>query len=302
MTVISTGNHPKALWEGMRRWWGREYDKHPKFHTAMFEVIGSKKAYEEDAEVTGFGLAPVKTQGGSISFDSETQGTVTKYTHVAYALGWIATFEEQQDCLYEVVGRRRTTALAFSMETTRQIVASNFFNRGFNSLYTYGDAKEAFATDHPTVDGTQSNELNPSADFSEATLEDLLIQVMNAKNSRGLNIVLRPNDLVIPTALAFEATRVLKSEYQNDTANNAVNAIRTMGLLGKAPIVNPYLTDSDAYFVKTNCPNGAIFMNRQEMMFDQDNDFNTKNAKAASYMRFSVGHTDFRGYYASAGI
>ena len=222
MTVISTGNHPKALWEGMRRWWGREYNKYPKFHSTIFEVAGSKKAYEEDAEVTGFGLAPVKSQGGSISFDSETQGTVTKYTHVAYALGWVATFEEQQDNLYEIVGRRRTTALAFSMETTRQIVAANFFNRGFNSSYVFGDSKEAFATDHPTVDGTQSNELDPSADFSEATLEDLIIQIMNAKNSRGLNIALRPVDLVIPTALAFEATRVLKSELQSGTANNDV--------------------------------------------------------------------------------
>jgi hypothetical protein len=299
--IITTGNHPKALWEGIQRWWGREYAKHPKFHTEMFEVKGSQKAYEEDVEVTGFGLAPVKAEGSDISFDSETQGGTTRYTHVAYASGWFCTYEEQKDNLYEIVGRRRTSALAFSMETTRQIVAANFFNRGFNSSYTYGDGKEAFATDHPTADGTQSNELNPSADFSEAALEDLLIQIMDAKNSRGLNIALRPVDLLIPNNLMFEAIRVLKSEYQNDTANNAVNAVRTAGLLGKAPIVNPYFTDTDAWFVKTNCPAGWTFINREDMSFDQDNDFNTKNLKAASYMRFSVGHTDFRGGYASAG-
>lgn len=299
--VITTGNHPKALWEGVQRWWGREYAKHPKFHTEMFENKGSQKAYEEDVELTGFGLAPVKAEGSDISFDSETQGAITRYTHVAYALGYIVTKEELDDNLYEVVSRQRSTALAFSMETTRQIVCANFFNRGFNSSYTYGDGKEAFATDHPTLDGTQSNELNPAADFSEAALEDLIIQIMDAKNSRGLNIALRPEDLLIPNALFFEATRVLKSEYQNDTANNAVNAIRTAGLLGKKPIVNPYFTDPDTFFVKTNCPAGWTYINRKEMDFDQDNDFNTKNAKAASYMRFSVGQTDFRGGYASAG-
>jgi hypothetical protein len=299
--VITTGNHPKALWEGIQRWWGREYARHPKFHTAIFENKGSQKNYEEDVEVTGFGLAPVKTEGTDISFDSEAQGTVTRYTHVAYGLGIIWTEDEQEDNLYEVVGRRRTTALAYSMETTRQIVCANFFNRGYNSSYTFGDGKEAFATDHPTVDGTQSNELNPSVDFSEAALEDIIIQIMDAKNSRGLNIALRPEDLLIPNALTFEATRVLKSEFQNDTANNAVNAIRTQGLLGKAPIVNPYLTDPDAWFVKTNCPAGWTFINRVEMGLQQDNDFNTGNLKAKSRMRFSVGQTDFRGGYGSAG-
>lgn len=299
--VITTGNHPKALWEGIQRWWGRDYNRQPKFHTEMFEVKGSTKSYEEDVELTGFGLAPVKAEASDISWDSETQGATTRYTHVAYALGYMVTYEEQQDGLYEVVSRRRSTALAFSMETTRQIVAANFFNRGFNSSYTFGDGKEAFATDHPTLDGTQSNELNPSADFSEAALEDLLIQIADAKNSRGLNIGLRSVDLLIPNALMFEATRVLKSEFQNDTANNAVNAIRTMGLLGKSPIVNPYFTDPDAWFIKTNCPAGWTFLNRQDTSFDQDNDFNTKNLKAASYMRFAVGHTDFRGGFASAG-
>ena len=301
MTIISTGSHPKALWEGMRRWWGREYGKHPKFHASIFDVVSSTKAYEEDAEVTGFGLAPVKAQGADISFDGETQGTVTRYTHVAYALGYICTYEEQRDNLYEVVSRRRATALAFSMETTRQIVAANFFNRGFNSSYTFGDGKEAFATDHPTVDGTQSNELNPSADFSEGALEDLLIQIMNTKNSRGLNIALRAIDIFGPNNLAFDMTRVLKSELRSDTADNDVNAVRNMGLLGKAPIINPYLTDTDAWFLKTNCPNGLVFQNREDVTFDQDNDFNSKNLKAAAYMRFSVGHTDFRGCYGSAG-
>lgn len=299
--IITTGSHPKALWEGMRRWWGREYAKHPKFHSQLFEITSSTKAYEEDGEVTGFGLMPIKTQGGDIAFDSESQGTISRYTHLAYALGYIVTHEEQKDGLYEVVSRRRTTALAFSAETTRQIVCHNFFNRGFNSSYTFGDGKEAFATDHPTVDGTQSNELDPSADFSEAALEDLCIQIGLAKNSRGLPIALQAVDIAGPEALRFEMQRVLKSEYRTGTADNDINAIRALGLLGKAPIISPYFDDTDAWFVKTNCPNGAQYMDREAVTFDQDNDFSTKNLRAAAYMRFSVGITDFRGYYASAG-
>jgi hypothetical protein len=301
MAVITTGNHPKALWEGIQRWWGREYNKHPKFHTQMFEMKTSKKAYEEDVEVTGFGLAPVKTEGGSFSYDSEAQGAVKRYTHVAYGLGYICTYEEKQDGLYEVVSRRRVTALAFSMETTRQIISANVFNNGFDSNFTGGDGVEFFSTAHPTVNGTQSNELNPAADFSEAALEDLLIQIGDADNSRGLPIALRSTDLLIPNALMFEATRVLKSEQQSGTANNDVNAVRQMGLLGKMPIVNPYLTDPDAWFVRTNAPAGATYINREEVGFDQDNDFDTKNLKAAAYMRFVVGWTDWRGYFASAG-
>jgi hypothetical protein len=299
--IITTGNIPKALQEGVHRWWGREYNKHPKFHTEMFEVKTSAKNYEEDVELTGFGLAPEKDQASDFSFDSEAQGTIKRYTHVVYGLGYICTWEEQEDGLYEVVTRRRTTALSFSMETTRQIVAANGFNNGFDSAFPGGDAKEWFATDHPTVNGTQSNELNPGTDFSETALEDLIIQIRKATNSRGLEISLMPMDLLIPPELMFEAVRVLKSERQNDTANNATNAIRDMGLLQKKPIVNPHLTDPDAWFVKTNCPAGATFINRKEMMFDRDNDFNTKNMKYMAVMRFSVGWTDFRGYFASQG-
>jgi hypothetical protein len=301
MAVITTGSHPKALWEGIKAWWGREYPKHPKFHTEMFDIDSSRKAYEEDVEVTGFGLAPVKTEGSSISYDSEAQGTTRRYTHVAYALGYICTHEEHQDNLYEIVSRRRSSALAFSMETTRQIICANVFNNGFNAAYPGGDGVEFFSIVHPVLAGTQSNELNPAADFSEAALEDLLILIADTDNSRGLPIAPRPIDIMGPNALMFDMTRVLKSEMQSGTANNDVNAIRTMGLLGKKPIINPYLTDPDAWFVRTNIPNGTKYYNRQEVTFDQDNDFDTKNLKAASYMRFVAGWTDWRSWAASAG-
>lgn len=301
MALITTGSHPKALWEGIKAWWGREYPKHPKFHTEMFDIDSSKKAYEEDVEVTGFGLAPAKPEATGISYDSEAQGTVKRYTHVAYALGYVCTYEEKEDGLYPVVSRRRVSALAFSMETTRQIICANIFNNGFNAAFVGGDGIEFFATNHPAVNGIQSNEMAIPADFSETALEDLLIQISDADNSRGLPIALRSVDIMGPNNLMFEMTRVLKSEQQSGTPNNDVNAIRTMGLLGKKPIINPYLTDPDAWFVRTNAPNGSKYYNREEVGFDQDNDFDTKNLKAAAYMRFVAGWTDWRGWYASAG-
>lgn len=299
--IITRGSHPKAQWEGIQRWWGREYGKHPKYHTEMFEVKSSAKSYEEDVEVTGFGLAPVKDEGADFSFDSESQGTVKRYIHVAYGFGYICTYEEQKDGLYEVVSRRRTTALAFSMETTRQIICAGVFNNGFDANFPGGDAKEFFATDHPTVNGTQSNELNPGADFSEAAAEDMLIQIANTTNSRGLKIALRAIDFLGPNELMFEATRVFKSEQRSGTAENDVNAIRNMGLMQKKPIINPYLDDPDAWFMRTNAPAGATYIDREPVSFDQDNDFNTKNLKAAAYMRFSAGWTDWRGYFGSQG-
>jgi hypothetical protein len=299
--VITRNSHPKAQWEGIKAWWGREYGKHPKFHTEMFEIDSSRKAYEEDVEVTGFGLAPVKTEGGGFSYDSEAQGAVKRYTNVAYGLGYICTYEEGKDGLYETVSRRRTTALAFSMETTRQIICAGVWNNGFDSGFPGGDGVEFFSTAHPTVNGTQSNELNPAADFSESAAEDMIIMISDADNSRGLPIALRPVDIAGPNALMFEMTRVLKSEQQSGTANNDTNAIRTMGLLGKKPIINPYFTDADAWFIRTNAPNGTKYYNREEVSFDQDNDFDTKNLKAAAYMRFVAGWTDWRGWFGSQG-
>ncbi len=299
--IITTGNHPKALWKGMHGFWGRVYNEHPLECTMVFDTETSRQNYEEDTEVTGFGLAPQKTEGGSVQYDSETQGPTTRYTHVAYGLGYVVTREERDDNLYEIVSRRRIRALAFSMRQTKETVAANIYNRGFNSSYTGGDGKEMLATDHPTVNGTQSNELAVAADLSEASLEDLLIQVMNAQNSRGLKIALMPRKLIVPPALSFEATRIVKSELQNDTANNAVNAMRNMGLLPEGVMTWHYLTDTDAWFVKTNAPNGQMHFQRAAIEFTRDNDFDTDNAKAKAYERYKFGWTDWRSVYGSPG-
>jgi len=222
--VITTGNHPKALWPGMRKFWGREYNEHPLEYTQIFEVERSEKNYEEDTEVTGFGLAPVKAQAGAVSYDSESQGPTKRYTHITYGLGYIVTREELEDNLYEVVSKRRIKALAFSIRQTEEIVAANVLNRAFNSSYTGADGKELCATDHPTVSGTQQNELSTAADLSEASLEDMMIQIMQAQNSRGLRISLMPKKLIVPPQLAFDAERIVKSTLQPGTANNVGTA------------------------------------------------------------------------------
>ena len=299
--VISTGNHPKLLWPGVAATFGQEYKKHPLECEHLFDVKMSKKAHEEDVRITGFGLAPVKAEGGSTTYTSDTQADVTRYTNVAYSLGFIVTREEMDDNLYDVVGTRRAAGLAFSMRTTKEIVSANVLNRGFNAAYVGGDGKELFATDHPSNAGNQSNALAIAADLSEASLEDLLIQIMSATNYEGLQIAIRGEKLIVPPAEAFNAERILKSALRSGTDFNDLNAIRSMGLLPGGYVVNHYLTDADAWFIKTDAPNGMTMFKRTGMEFTKDNDFDTSNAKAKAYERYSVGWSDWLGAFGSAG-
>jgi hypothetical protein len=295
--TITTGNHPKALWPGMHAFFGAQYNEWPTEYTQIFDSEKSSKAYEEDTKLTGFGLAPIKSEGAGVSYDTESQGYTKRYTHVVYGLGYVVTEEELEDNLYEIVSRRRIKRLAFSMRQTKEIVSANVLNRAFNSSYTGGDGKELCATDHPSMAGTFQNELTTAADLSEAALEDLVILIGQAKNERGLNIALRPTKLIIPVNLQFDAKRILKSEMQSGTANNDINALK--GMFDYS--VNHYLTDTDAFFLKTNCPNGMQMFERRALAFAQDNDFDTANAKAKATMRFSVGWTDPLGMFGSPG-
>ena len=292
MGVITTSNHPKALWPGIKAWWGRTYDEHNEEFKDLYDIEGSSRAYEEDVQLTGFGLAPIKSEGSSVSYDDETQGYVTRYTHVAYALGYICTREEQDDGLYEQVSKRRAQANAFSMRQTKEIVAANVYNRAFNTSYTFGDGKALCVTDHPSTAGDWSNRLTTDADLSEASLEDMLIQIMTATNDKGLKISLMPKSLHIHPNEWFNANRILKSTLQNDTANNAVNVLKLVNALPDGIKMNHYFTDLDAWFVRTNAPRGMIMYDRTNDPLTRDNDFDTDNAKAKSYMRFSVGNTD----------
>jgi hypothetical protein len=301
MSVISTGSHPKALWPGIAAWFGRKYDEHATEYTDLFDTETSEKSYEEDVGVTGFGLASVKSEGNSITYDTESQNYTKRYTHVVYGSGYIVTREEMEDNQYEVVSKRRAGAMAFSMRQTKENVGANVYNRAETSGYTGGDGKTLLATDHPSLAGTWSNKLAVAADLSETALEDMIIQIMNAKNDRGLKISLMPKTLLVPPALLFEATRILKSTGQNDTANNAINALKASGMLPGGVKVNHYFTDTDAWFIRTNVERGMMHFQRRGYEFVKDNDFDTENAKAKATERYSFGWTDPRGVYGSLG-
>lgn len=301
MGVIVSGAHPKALWPGVKAWWGRQYNEHSPEYTDLFLSDTSDKAYEEDVQLTGFGLAPVKLQGGSVSYDDETQGYTTRYTHVVYGLGYIVTREAIEDGQYEVVSKRRAQANAFSMRQTKEIVAANVYNRAFNSSYTGGDGKELLATDHPSIAGTWQNELTTAADICESAIEDLLVLIMTVENEKGLKINLMPQSLHVAPAMWFETNRILKSVFQSDVTNNNINVLKSTNALPGGIKVNHYFSDSDAWFVRTNAPRGMIMYQRRAIEFTQDNDFDTENAKAKSTERYSFGWTDPRALWGSAG-
>lgn len=300
MAVINTGNHPKLLWPGIYALFGHKYEEHEREYTQLFEVKSSSRAYEEAQEITGFGLVPVKPQGTGSVYDSHVQGATSRFVHLAYSLGYIVTHEELQDNLYEEVSRYRATALAFSANQTRENVGAQVYNRAFNSSYTGADGKELIATDHPVISGTQSNELSTASDFNQGALEDLAVQIMNAKNSRGLRISLRPTMLIGNVAQVYEFERVLKSTLESGNSTNTINAVRSLGTVPKA-ITNHYLTDTDAWFVRTNAPESLIWFDREAVTFKKDSDFDTDNAKAKMYMRFAVGWNDWRGIYGTPG-
>ena len=292
--IISTGNHPKLLWPGVHATWGQVYDEHPKEYTDLFDVETDDRAYVEDVQITGLGLASIKPEGDSGTFDSEVQGIISRYVHLAYSLGYKVTYEELQDNLYEEVSMRRAKALAFSMNQTIETIAAFLYNNAFSTTYyTAGDAKAILATDHVRpLGGTYSNELTPSAALSEAALEDITIQIMNAQNNRGLRIALMPQSLHVSTAEWYNANRILKSVLQSDTANNNINVLKATNAFPKGIKLNHFFDVPSTWFVRTNCPNGMKFFWRQQPDLQQDNEFSTRNASALSYMRMSVGVTD----------
>lgn len=298
MSVITTGSFPKLLWPGIQRVWGIEYKRHSPIWPKVFKSLTSEQAYEEDVEAIGFGLMSVKNQGGGISYDTAQQGVVSRYTHLTYGLGYIVTMEEMMDNLYEKVSMKRATKLARSVAETEEIVHANVLNRAFNSSYAGGDGKELCATDHPSMNGNQQNELTTAADFSEAALEDMMILINGATDSRGLKVNLMPKNLIVPRQLEFEAARVMKSSLTPDSANNAANVVRSSI---QEVVMWKYLTDEDAWFVNTDIDEGLTHYTRMAATFDEDNDFNTKNRAYSAVARWSQGWSDWRGLWGSPG-
>jgi len=301
--IINTGTHPKALWPGVHAFWGQVYNEHNRQYTDLFDVLNSTQAYEEDVQITGFGLAPVKAEGASISYDSEIQGPVARYTHIAYALGYKVTHEELKDNLYEQVSMRRAQANAFSINQTIENVAAAVYNDAFTgNVFLNADGLSLVNTGHlNTTGGTYSNALSPGADLSEASLEDIAIQIMGVQTDRGLLISILPESLHIPRQEWFNANRILKSVLQSDSSNNNINVLKATNAFPKGIKLHHYLTSPHAWFVRTNCPNGMQMFWREQPEFDQYNDFDTKNAKAATYMRVSVGNPEPRGIFGSNG-
>ena len=302
MATITTGNHPKALWPGVRAWFGRAYDEYDPQYMDLVDVETSDKNYEEEVESTGFGMATVKPQGGSINYDSDRQGYTKRYTHVVYGIGYIVTEEELDDNLYEEVSKQRAPDLAFSLRQTKELVVANMYNRAFSASYPGGDGKEWVATDHPTPYGNQSNELTNAADLSEAAIEDLITQIHLARNARGMRIKLQPRTLHIPMKLMWEANRILKSVLQSNTAENNQNVLRAMNALPGGIKPNQFFSSDSAWFIRTNAPRGPRLFQRKAVSFRRDSDFDTSVAKAKAQERYSVGFSDWRSLYGTPGV
>lgn len=307
MSVINSSSFAKALWPGVNAWYGKAYSEYPVEYTKLFDTFKSSKAFEEDVGVSSFGLAQVKPEGAPISYDSERQAFISRYNHVVYALGFIITQEIMDDDQYDVVGQRKAQGLAFSMRQTKEIVAANVYNRAFNASYEGGDGVSLIAcgaatdTSHPLfAGGTLTNGPSTAADLSEAALEQAHIDIAGWTNDRGLLIAVRPKVLIVPRQLVFEAKRILAPDGRPGTDTNDVNAMKALGLVPEV-VVNHYLTDTDAWFLRTDVPHGLKHWERKADSFGMDNDFDTENAKFKASARYSFGWTDFRGIYGSPG-
>jgi len=302
MATISTGDFAKLVWPGLNAIYGKAYNDWQEEWSQLFDKYSSNQNYEEDLSVTSFGLAAVKPEGQAIQYDSERQGFVTRYKHITYATGFIITREMIKDDLYGKVGDRGARGLARGMRQTKETVAANIFNRAFNSSYTWGDGVEMCSDAHVNVaGGTWSNELATAADLSEAALEQACIDIANFTDDRGLKISVMPQSLVIPHSLQFEAERILQSPLRVGKSDNDINALRSMGKFPKGVVLNHYFTDTDAWFIKTDAMDGLKYFERESDTFDQDNDFDTDNAKFKAYARYSFGVSDPRCAYGSPG-
>jgi hypothetical protein len=308
MSTINTSSFAKALWPGVNKWYGDAYAEFKTQWTELVEQHSSKRAWEEDVGVSMFGLPTIKSEGGAISYDTSRQGFTSRYNHVVYALGFIVTREMVEDDLYDIVGKQKARSLAFSMRQNKEMVVANLYNRAFNTSYTGGDGSTLIASaaggsaSHAHVSGgTWTNGPTAAVDLSEAALEQAAIDIRGFVNDRGLKIQAKAQKLVIPKELMFEAKRILGTDGQVYTADNTLNALKTMGIIPEI-VVNDYLTDTDAWFIRTDVKDSLKYFERRGDEFGTDEDFDTENAKYKATGRFSVGWTDPRGLYGSPGV
>ena len=299
--AISRQQLAKELEPGLNALFGLEYNQYENQHLEIFDVENSDRAFEEEVMLSGFANAAVKSEGAAVTFDTAQEAFTSRYTHETVALAFALTEEAIEDNLYDTIATRYTKALARSMANTKQIKGANVLNNGFSSSFPGGDGKELFATDHPSQSGDQKNELSTSADLSETSIEQALIDIAAFTDERGLKIAARGVKMIIPSELRFTAERIMKSPARVGTADNDLNAIASKGMIPQGYVVNNFLTDTDAFFIKTDVPNGLKMFERAAIKTAMEGDFDTGNVRYKARERYSFGFSDWRGVFGSPG-
>jgi hypothetical protein len=299
--AITRGQLVKELEPGLNALFGLEYNRYDNEHAEIYDVETSDRAFEEEVMLSGFGNAAVKAEGQGVTFDSANETFTARYTNETIALAFSITEEAIEDNLYDRLASRYTKALARSMSNTKQVKAANVLNNAFSSSFAGGDGKELCATDHPIVAGTFRNELSTASDLNETSLEQSLIDIAAITDERGLKIAARGVKMIIPSELQFTAERLMKSAGRTGTADNDINAIGSMGMIPQGYTVNHFLTDTDAFFIKTDVPNGMKMFVRSPVKTAMEGDFTTGNVRYKARERYSFGFSDPRGMFGSPG-
>jgi len=300
--AISRSQLLKELLPGLNALFGLEYARYGEEHKEIYETETSERSFEEETKLSGFSAAPVKNEGSAIAYDNAQEAWTARYNHETIAMGFSITEEAVEDNLYDSLSSRYTKALARGMAYTKQVKAAYVLNQAFNAAVTYGDGKALCVTNHPLISGgTNSNTPATAADLNETSLENAVIQIAAWTDERGLLIAAKPKKLVIPPALQFVATRLLETSLRVGTADNDINALKNNGSIPEGYAINHWLTDTDAWFLTTDVPNGLKHFIRSPMSTSMDGDFDTGNVRYKARERYSFGVSDPLGIYGSPG-
>ena len=299
--AISRGQLVKELEPGLNALFGLEYKRYENQHAEIYVTETSDRAFEEEVMLSGFANASVKPEGSGVNYDTAQESFTARYTHETLALAFSITEEAIEDNLYDRLASRYTKALARSMANAKQVKAANVLNNAFDSSFTGGDGVELCSAVHPIVAGTFKNELSTAADLNETSLEQALIDIAAMTDERGLKIAAKGTKMIIPSALQFTAERLMKSQGRTGTADNDINAVGSMGMIPQGYVVNHYLTDTDAFFIKTDVPNGLKMFVRAPIKTAMEGDFETGNVRYKARERYSFGFSDPRGIFGSPG-
>jgi len=300
--AISRAQLLKELLPGLNALFGLEYARYGEEHKEIYETESSERSFEEETKLSGFSAAPVKNEGQALQYDNAQEAWTARYNHETIALGFSLTEEAIEDNLYDSLSARYTKALARAMAYTKQVKAANVLNNGFNSAYTGGDGVSLFSSAHPLVNGaTNSNVPSTAADLNETSLENAVIQIAGYTDERGLLIAAKPKKLIVPPALQFVATRLLETELRVGTTDNDLNALKNNGAVPEGYAINHFLTDTNAWFLTTDVPNGLKHFVRTPLQNSMDGDFDTGNVRYKSRERYSFGWSDSLAIYGSPG-